>query len=77
MEKNLIDTSKAVNEFMDERGWQGRSCSACGKTFSLNRQAKWIHLSADGTNAIRSVHISYFLKKKENFDARENQREDG
>lgn len=40
MEENLIDTSKAVNEFMDERGWQGRSCSACSKTFFFKPSSK-------------------------------------
>lgn len=29
----IVDTSKVVNEFMTERGWQGRSCSACGRMF--------------------------------------------
>ena len=40
MEENLFDTSKAVNEFMAERGWQGRSCSACGKTFFFKPSSK-------------------------------------
>lgn len=29
----IVDNSKAVNEFMAERGWQGRSCSSCDRTF--------------------------------------------
>jgi len=32
-EATIVNTSKAVNEFMAERGWQGRSCGACGRTF--------------------------------------------
>lgn len=32
-ETTSMDTSKAVKEFMAERGWQGRSCSACGETY--------------------------------------------
>lgn len=32
-ETMIEDTSKAVVEFMAERGWRGRSCGACGRTF--------------------------------------------
>lgn len=32
-EVTIADTSKAVNEFMAERDWQARSCSACGRMF--------------------------------------------
>lgn len=32
-EATIADPSKAVNEFMAERGWQGRSCGSCGRTF--------------------------------------------
>jgi len=28
-----VETSKAVDKFMADRGWQGHLCSACGRTF--------------------------------------------
>lgn len=32
-ETTLIDTSKVVDKFMTERGWQGHVCNTCGRTF--------------------------------------------
>ena len=65
-----------MNSWMKEGG-KGVRVAHVVRLFSLNRQAKWIHLSADGTNAIRERTYFVLSQKKENFDARENQREDG
>lgn len=32
-ETTIVDAGNAVNEFMTEKGWQGRLCGTCGRTF--------------------------------------------
>lgn len=39
-EATIEDTYKAVNEFMAERGWCGRSCSSCDRTFFFKPSTK-------------------------------------
>lgn len=39
-ESAVLDLLQAVNEFMTKRGWQRRSCGACGKTFFSKPSSK-------------------------------------
>src|SRR5665811_1688611 len=61
----VVDILHAVNEFMTEKGWQGRSCGACGRTFFSKPSSKadtstcgW-HECDNGTYPFRD-----FVKRK-------------
>ena len=64
-EATIEDTPKAVIEFMAERGWQGRSCGACGRTFFFKPSTK-MDVSACGWHKCDKVGFPFrtFSKRK-------------
>ena len=67
-EGTIMDTPKAVNEFMVKRGWQGRSCSACGRMFfskPSTKKALSIELHENGIPFEREVEIPIVYRDRQ------------
>ena len=60
-----IDILQAVNEFMTKKGWQGRSCGACGKTFFSKPSSKMDTLTCGWHECDKGTYpFRAFVKRK-------------